>query len=64
VFATTLRSILRYLDVSSGDMQKGVLRIEPNISVRPPGSQELHTRTEVKNLNSFRALERSVAYEI
>ena len=64
VFATTLRSILRYLGVSSGDMQKGVLRIEPNISVRPLGSQELHTRTEVKNLNSFRALERSVAYEI
>lgn len=63
-FATTLRSILRYLDVSSGDMQKGVLRIEPNISVRPVGSQELRTRTEVKNLNSFRALERSVAYEI
>ena len=63
-FATTLRSMLRYLDVSSGDMQKGVLRIEPNISVRPIGSQELRTRTEVKNLNSFRALERSVAYEI
>ena len=64
VFATALRSILRYLEVSSGDMQKGVMRIEPNVSVRPVGSQELHTRTEVKNLNSFRALERSVAYEI
>ncbi len=64
VFATALHSILRYLEVSSGDMQKGVMRIEPNVSVRPVGSQELHTRTEVKNLNSFRALERSVAYEI
>ncbi len=64
VFATALRSILRYLEVSSGDMQKGVMRIEPNVSVRPVGSQELNTRTEVKNLNSFRALERSVAYEI
>jgi aspartyl-tRNA(Asn)/glutamyl-tRNA(Gln) amidotransferase subunit B len=45
-------------------MQKGVLRIEPNVSVRPKGSHEYGTRTEVKNLNSFRALERSVAYEI
>lgn len=63
-YATALRSLLRYLEVNSGDMQKGVLRIEPNISVRPLGSQEYGTRTEIKNLNSFRALERSVAYEI
>jgi aspartyl-tRNA(Asn)/glutamyl-tRNA(Gln) amidotransferase subunit B len=63
-FATSLRSILRYLKVNSGDLEKGVLRIEPNISVRPMGSSELGTRVEVKNLNSFRALERSVAYEI
>lgn len=63
-FATNLRSILRYLKVNSGDLEKGVMRIEPNISVRPLGSDELGTRVEVKNLNSFRALERSVAYEI
>ena len=63
-YATALRSLLRYLCVNSGDMQKGVLRIEPNISVRPAGSQGYGTRTEIKNLNSFRALERSVAYEI
>jgi aspartyl-tRNA(Asn)/glutamyl-tRNA(Gln) amidotransferase subunit B len=63
-YAVALRSTLRYLGVSSGDMQKGLLRIEPNISVRPRGSQILGTRTEVKNLNSFRALERSVAFEI
>jgi aspartyl-tRNA(Asn)/glutamyl-tRNA(Gln) amidotransferase subunit B len=63
-FATHLRSILRYLNVNSGDLEKGVMRIEPNISVRPPGSDELGTRVEVKNLNSFRALERSVTYEI
>ena len=56
--------LLRYLGVNSGDMQKGVMRIEPNVSVRPVGSQVLGTRTEIKNLNSFRALERSVAYEI
>jgi aspartyl-tRNA(Asn)/glutamyl-tRNA(Gln) amidotransferase subunit B len=63
-YAVALRSLLRYLGVNSGDMQKGILRIEPNISVRPAGSPDLGTRTEIKNLNSFRALERSVAYEI
>jgi aspartyl-tRNA(Asn)/glutamyl-tRNA(Gln) amidotransferase subunit B len=63
-YAYTLRSILRYLSVNTGDMQKGILRIEPNVSVRLSGSQELGTRTEIKNLNSFRALERSVDYEI
>ncbi len=63
-YATALRSLLRYLEVNSGDMQKGVLRIEPNVSVRPVGSQIFGTRTEIKNLNSFRALERAVEYEI
>jgi aspartyl-tRNA(Asn)/glutamyl-tRNA(Gln) amidotransferase subunit B len=63
-FAASLRSILRYLKVNSGDLEKGVIRIEPNISVRPAGSNELGTRVEVKNLNSFRALERSVDFEI
>jgi len=64
VFARSLRSILRYLGVNSGDMQKGVMRIEPNVSVRTEGSREFGTRTEIKNLNSFRVLERSVAFEI
>jgi aspartyl-tRNA(Asn)/glutamyl-tRNA(Gln) amidotransferase subunit B len=64
IYAMTLRSVLRYLGVNSGDMQKGVIRIEPNVSIRPLGSQELGTRVEIKNLNSFRALERSVAFEI
>ena len=63
-YAAALRSLLRYLGVNSGDMQKGILRIEPNISVRRRGDQEYGTRVEIKNLNSFRALERSVAYEI
>jgi aspartyl-tRNA(Asn)/glutamyl-tRNA(Gln) amidotransferase subunit B len=63
-YAMALRSILRYLGVNSGDMQKGVLRIEPNVSVRPAGSQDLGTRTEIKNLNSFRSLERAVDFEI
>jgi aspartyl-tRNA(Asn)/glutamyl-tRNA(Gln) amidotransferase subunit B len=63
-YAVALRAILRYLGVNSGDMEKGILRFEPNISVRPAGSAGLRTRTELKNLNSFRALERGVAYEI
>jgi len=63
-YAETLRGILRALGVNSGDLEKGVLRIEPNISVRPAGSPVLGTRTEVKNLNSFRALERAIDYEI
>ncbi len=63
-YGMALRSLLRYLGVNSGDMQKGVMRVEPNISIRPVGSDTLGTRTEIKNLNSFRALERSAAYEI
>ncbi|MDP1779964.1 MAG: Asp-tRNA(Asn)/Glu-tRNA(Gln) amidotransferase subunit GatB, partial [Anaerolineales bacterium] len=63
-YATKIRAILRYLGVNSGDMEKGILRFEANISVRPSGSSELRTRTEIKNLNSFRALTRASAYEI
>jgi aspartyl-tRNA(Asn)/glutamyl-tRNA(Gln) amidotransferase subunit B len=63
-YGTKIREMLRYLDVNSGDMERGVLRFEANVSVRPKGSQTLGTRTEIKNLNSFRALSRAVAYEI
>ncbi|HRQ33232.1 MAG TPA: Asp-tRNA(Asn)/Glu-tRNA(Gln) amidotransferase subunit GatB [Anaerolineales bacterium] len=63
-YATKIRAILRYLGVNSGDMEKGVLRFEANISVRPVGSNELRKRTEIKNLNSFRALTRASQYEI
>src|SRR5512135_3864228 len=63
-YAEGLRAILRYLDVNSGDMEKGVIRFEANVSVRPAGSQALGTRVEIKNLNSFRALERATAYQI
>src|SRR5512135_584130 len=63
-YATKLRAILRYLGVNSGDMEKGVIRFEANISIRPAGSTEFGTRTEVKNLNSFRALVRATEYEL
>jgi len=62
--AYTLRSILCYLDVNSGNLEKGLLRIEPNISIRPFGIEEFGTRVEIKNLNSFRSLERAVGYEL
>jgi aspartyl-tRNA(Asn)/glutamyl-tRNA(Gln) amidotransferase subunit B len=64
VYGLALRALVRALGVNSGDMEKGVLRIEPNISIRPLGQVELGTKVEIKNLNSFRALERGVAYEI
>jgi len=63
-YATKLRAILRYIGVSSGDMEKGAVRFESNVSIRPAGSSELFTRTEIKNLNSFRALVRATEYEI
>ena len=63
-YAESLREILRYLEVNSGDMEKGVIRFEANISIRPKGTDVLNTRVEIKNLNSFRALERATAFEI
>jgi len=63
-YATKLHAILRYLDVNSGDMEKGVIRFEANVSVREAGSDQFNTRTEIKNLNSFRALTQGTEYEI
>jgi aspartyl-tRNA(Asn)/glutamyl-tRNA(Gln) amidotransferase subunit B len=63
-YATALRRVLCYLEVNSGDMEKGVIRFEANISLRPKGSKELGTRVEIKNLNSFRALVRSMEFEL
>ncbi len=63
-YGEALRDILRYLGVNSGDMEKGVIRFEANVSVREKGDKGLGIRTEVKNLNSFRALERAIEYEI
>ena len=58
-----LRSTLQYLGVSDCKMQEGSLRCDVNLSVRPAGSTELGTRTEMKNLNSFKAIARSIEYE-
>jgi aspartyl-tRNA(Asn)/glutamyl-tRNA(Gln) amidotransferase subunit B len=63
-YAMKMRQILRYLGVNSGDMEKGVIRFEANVSLQPAGSKKLGTRTEIKNLNSFRALTDAIAYEL
>jgi aspartyl-tRNA(Asn)/glutamyl-tRNA(Gln) amidotransferase subunit B len=62
-YVNNLRRILQYLEVSDADMEKGHFRAELNISVRPMGSQEFFTQTEVKNLNSVRALKGAIEYE-
>ena len=63
-YAVKIRQILRYLEVNAGDLEKGVFRVEPNISIRPVGSIEFGKRTELKNLNSFRVLADGTAFEI
>jgi aspartyl-tRNA(Asn)/glutamyl-tRNA(Gln) amidotransferase subunit B len=59
-----LRAILQYLEVCTGDMEKGSFRCDANVSVRPRGQTELGTRTELKNMNSFRHVEKALEYEI
>jgi aspartyl-tRNA(Asn)/glutamyl-tRNA(Gln) amidotransferase subunit B len=59
-----LRAIVRYLDISDGNMNEGSLRCDANVSLRKRGGDQLGTRTETKNLNSFRALERAIVFEI
>jgi len=59
-----LRTILRYLGVSTADMEKGAMRCEANVSLRPKGSTEMGTKVEIKNLNSFRFVKQALEYEI
>ncbi len=63
-FARDLRAILRWLGVNSGDMSKGVLRFEANVSLRQPDDADLRTRTEIKNLNSIRHMTRAIESEL
>lgn len=59
-----LRAILQYLEVCTGDMEKGTFRCDANVSVRPKGETQFGTRTELKNMNSFRHVEKALEYEI
>jgi len=63
-FFGRLRAILVWLDVNDGNMEEGSLRCDANVSVRPRGSSTLGTKAEVKNLNSFRFLQKALEYEI
>jgi aspartyl-tRNA(Asn)/glutamyl-tRNA(Gln) amidotransferase subunit B len=63
-WARLLRETVRQLDVSDVNMEEGSLRVDGNISVRPAGSEELGTKTELKNMNSFRFLERGIEAEL
>ncbi|GHV51403.1 aspartyl/glutamyl-tRNA(Asn/Gln) amidotransferase subunit B [Deltaproteobacteria bacterium] len=63
-FVRRLRDILLYLGVCDGNMEEGSLRCDANVSLRPKGSNTLNTRAEIKNLNSFRSVQRAIEYEI
>lgn len=63
-FLETLRNIMRYAGVSKADMEKGQLRCDINVSLRPKGSKELGTKVEIKNVNSFRFVQKAIEAEI
>ena len=63
-YSRNLRSLLRWIGVTSGDMEKGTMRFEANLSMRSEGSDELGTRVEIKNLNSFKAMEQAILYQM
>jgi len=63
-YAMELQAVLRAIGASDADMEKGQMRAEPNISIRRSGSSELGVKTELKNINSFRALHRAIAFEV
>jgi len=59
-----MHSLVRYLQISDGNMQEGSFRCDANVSVRPKGQEEFGTRTELKNINSFRFVERAIEFEV
>jgi aspartyl-tRNA(Asn)/glutamyl-tRNA(Gln) amidotransferase subunit B len=63
-YLRALRAILQYLEICDGNMEEGSFRCDANVSVRPEGTSGLGTKTELKNLNSFKAVEKAIRYEI
>ncbi|EAI2894683.1 Asp-tRNA(Asn)/Glu-tRNA(Gln) amidotransferase subunit GatB [Campylobacter upsaliensis] len=59
-----LHSIIRFLDISDANMQEGSFRCDANVSIRPKGDTKLYTRVEIKNLNSFRFIQKAIDYEV
>jgi len=64
LYLSAIRQIVQYLGICDGNMEEGSLRCDANISIRPKGATKLGTKTEVKNMNSFRGVERAIEYEI
>ena len=64
VYMEKIKAIMEYIDVSNCRMEEGNLRADVNVSIRPEGTEELGTRTEMKNINSFKSLEDAINYEI
>ena len=64
IYAETVQKILRYAGSSDCDMEKGMMRFDASVSIRPKGEDKLYPRAEIKNLNSFRSLEAAINYEI
>jgi aspartyl-tRNA(Asn)/glutamyl-tRNA(Gln) amidotransferase subunit B len=63
-YAKALHALVRWIDICDGNMQEGSFRCDANVSVRPRGTEKLGTRCEIKNLNSFRFLERAIEFEV
>ena len=63
-YARTIRSILRYLEVCDGNLEEGSMRCDCNVSLKPKGHKKLGTKVEIKNINSFRFIEKALDYEI
>jgi len=63
-YMKTMHALVRHLGICDGNMQEGSFRCDANVSLRPRGASELGTRTEIKNLNSFRFVERAINYEV
>jgi len=63
-YLTQIKTIVQYLGICSGNMEEGSLRCDANISIRPAGSSKFMTKTEVKNMNTFRGVQRALEYEI
>jgi aspartyl-tRNA(Asn)/glutamyl-tRNA(Gln) amidotransferase subunit B len=64
MYLKKLHAILRYLDISDANMQEGSFRCDANVSIRPKGDTKLYTRAEIKNLNSFKFIQKAIDYEV
>ena len=64
LYLKKLHSIVRYLDISDANMQEGSFRVDVNVSIRPKGDEKLYTRVEIKNINSFRFIQKAIEVEV